>query len=104
MSLLTRLTRRSSRRKLTVQKPRGVLHPRVEKVGPQHFGVVCFDCHKAASKWTLADSYGKVLVKPERVKHTRPELRSVASCDGFPDRFSAPQNGPLRHVSRRTSY
>ena len=43
MSQLTRRKRRSSRRKLTVQKPCGVLHPRVEKVGPQRFGVVCFD-------------------------------------------------------------
>ena len=43
------------------------MHPRVEKVGPARFGVVCFDCHKAASKWMLADFYGKVLVEPTRV-------------------------------------
>jgi hypothetical protein len=52
----------------------GVMHPRVEKVGPQRFGVVCLDCHKAASKWMFANFYGKVLVEPTKVRHTRPEL------------------------------
>jgi hypothetical protein len=50
-----------------VQKPHGVLHPRVVKVGPQHFGVVCFHCHKVASKWMLADYYGKLLVEPAKI-------------------------------------
>ena len=77
MSRTTSHKRRSSRRKLAVQKPGGVLHPRVEKVGPARFGVVCFDCHKAASKWMLADFYGKVLVEPTRVVHTRPALETT---------------------------
>jgi transposase len=74
MSQLTHRKRQPFRRKLTVQKPGGVLHPRVEKVGPQRFGVVCFDCHKAASKWMFADFYGKVLIEPTKVRHTCPEL------------------------------
>jgi transposase len=79
MSQRTRRKRRPSHRKLTVQKPGGVLHPRVEKVGPQRFGVVCFDCHKAASKWMFADFYGKVLIEPTKVRHTRPELEMAVS-------------------------
>ena len=71
MSRTTRRKHRSSRRKLAVQKPGGVLNPRVEKVGRARFGVVYYDCHKATSKWMLADFYRK-LVKPTRVVHTRP--------------------------------
>src|SRR5262249_6940978 len=43
-------------------KPRGVLHPRVQQVGPDHFGIACFDCHKGSSKFLLADFYGRVLL------------------------------------------
>ena len=68
-----------SRRKQTVQKPQGLLHPRVEKVGPARFGVVCFDCHKAASKWMLADFYGNLLIEPTRFEHTRAGLELVVS-------------------------
>jgi hypothetical protein len=57
-----------------LQKPRGVIHPRVQKVGPEHFGIVCVDCAKARSKWMLTDFYGKVLVPPTEVSHNRVEL------------------------------
>ncbi len=30
-----------------VQKPRGTFHPRVQEVGPEHFGIVAVDCAKA---------------------------------------------------------
>jgi transposase len=55
-------------------KPRGVLHPRVQLVGPEHFGIVCFDCHKGSSKFLLADFYGKVLLPPTVVAHNRADL------------------------------
>src|SRR5436190_3360975 len=55
-------------------KPRGVLHPRVQQVGPEHFGIVCFDCAKARSKFLLADFYGRVLIPPTTVAHHRPDL------------------------------
>jgi len=58
----------------TVGKPRGVLHPRVQEVGPEHFGIVCFDCGKAHSKFMLADFYGRVLIPPTKVAHDRPSL------------------------------
>src|SRR5436190_7459806 len=57
-----------------LQKPRGVVHPRVQKVGPEHFGIISVDCAKARSKWMLADFYGKVLVPPTEVAHNRVEL------------------------------
>jgi transposase len=56
---------------LTVQKARGVLHPRVQKAGPERFGIVSVDCAKARSKWMLADFYGNVLVPPQQVSPTR---------------------------------
>src|ERR1700683_2852455 len=65
----------SSRRPTpTLSKPRGVLHPRVQQVGPEHFGIVCFDCAKARSKFLLADFYGRVLIPPTTVAHNRPDL------------------------------
>jgi transposase len=57
-----------------LQKPRGVIHPRVQQVGPEHFGIVSVDCAKARSKWMLADFYGKVLIPPTEVAHNRVEL------------------------------
>src|SRR3954453_18478685 len=57
-----------------LQKPRGVIHPRVQKVGPEHFGIIAVDCAKARSKWMLTDFYGRVLVAPTEVAHNRPEL------------------------------
>jgi transposase len=64
-------TRRSAP---SLGKPRGVLHPRVQQVGGEHFGIVCFDCAKARSKFLLADFYGRVLIPPTTVAHNRPEL------------------------------
>jgi transposase len=57
-----------------IQKPRGTFHPRVQKVGPEHFGIVSVDCAKARSKWMLCDFYGNVFVPPTVVEHNRPAL------------------------------
>ena len=62
-----------------LQKPRGVLHPRVQEVGPEHFGIISIDCAKARSKWMLTDFYGKVLVPPTEVAHNRVELALAVS-------------------------
>jgi hypothetical protein len=62
-----------------LQKPRGVLHPRVQKVGPEHFGIVCIDPAKERSKWMLCDFYGKVWLPPEFVAHNRPELENMVA-------------------------
>jgi transposase len=71
--------RSSARRSTSVGKPRGVLHPRVQQVGPEHFGIVCFDCAKARSKFLLADFYGRVLIPPTTVAHNRPDLDAAVA-------------------------
>jgi transposase len=77
----TRTRKRSSRRQPSANlgKPRGVLHPRVQQVGPEHFGIVCFDCHKASSKFLLADFYGRCLIPPTEVAHNRPDLEAAVA-------------------------
>src|SRR6266851_4584694 len=62
-----------------VGKPRGVLHPRVQLVGPEHFGILCFDCAKTRSKFLLADFYGRVLIPPTTVAHNRPDLDAAVA-------------------------
>ncbi len=62
-----------------VAKPRGLPHPRVQQVGPEHFGIVCVDCAKARSKLLLADFYGRVLIPPTAVAHNRPDLDAAVA-------------------------
>lgn len=62
----------------TIHKPHGVLHPRVQKVGPERFGIVSVDCAKACSKWMLCNFYGAVLVEPTELPHTRGHFASAA--------------------------
>jgi transposase len=59
---------------VTVHKPHGIIQPRVQRAGPEHFGIVSVDCAKARFKWMLCDFYGKVLIPPTTVEHNRPEL------------------------------
>jgi transposase len=63
----------------SVGKPRGVLHPRVQLVGAEHFGIVCFDCAKVRSKFLLADFFGRVLIPPTIVEHQRPDLDAAVA-------------------------
>jgi transposase len=63
--------KRKPRRYLTTAKPSGTLHPRVQKVGPEHFAIVAVDCAKARSKWMLADFYGTILIPPTPVEHNK---------------------------------
>jgi transposase len=73
-------TRRRPRRGIdTVQKPRGAFHPRVQQVGPEHFGIVSVDCAKARSKWMLADFFGTVLIPSTTVEHRRPDLDAAVA-------------------------
>jgi len=75
----TRARKRPAARRFEVGKPRGVLRPRVQQVGPEHFGIVCFDCAKLRSKFLLADFYGRVLVPPTTVAHNRPDLDAAVA-------------------------
>ena len=63
--------RARARNKDALHKPHGVIHPRVQKVAPEHFGIVAVDCAKARSKWMFADFYGNVLVAPVEVEHNQ---------------------------------
>ena len=64
-------------RKFLIQKPNGQVSQRVQAVGPEHFGVLCFDCAKARSKFMLANFYGAVLRPPQSVEHTRGHLQAM---------------------------
>ena len=72
-------TKRNSRksgkkRPAVLGKPNGIIQPRVQAVGPEHFGIVAVDCAKARSKWMFCDFYGRVLVEPTVVEHERTAL------------------------------
>jgi hypothetical protein len=71
-----RNSRKSGKRRPAVLgKPNGVIQPRVQAVGPEHFGIVAIDCAKARSKWMLCDFYGRVLIEPTVVEHQRTALQ-----------------------------
>src|SRR5207244_279786 len=74
-------SRKGARARFTtvIQKPRGVIHPRVQQVGPEHFGIVSVDCAKARFKWMLCDFYGNVFVPPTEVAHNRVELDAAVA-------------------------
>ncbi|MGC8639196.1 MAG: hypothetical protein ACP5XB_04880 [Isosphaeraceae bacterium] len=65
---------------MSVAKPSGSLHPRVQKVGPEHFGIVAVDCAKARSKWMLADFYGNILIPPTVVEHNKLGFASMIAA------------------------
>ena len=62
---------RKQRRPYTLHKPNGVLSPKVQAVGPKHFGIVAVDPAKGCSEWMLCDFYGDVLVPPAKVDHSK---------------------------------
>jgi transposase len=74
MAITSRRRTRRHRRPISVAKPSGSIHPRVQKVGPEHFGIVAVDCAKARSKWMLTDFYGTILIAPTPAEHTRQGL------------------------------
>ena len=75
-----------------LQNPRGVIAPRVAKVGVEKFAIVCVDPAKKRSWWMKADFLGKVLIETNAVEHDRPHLdamlarvRAVVSRHGIQD-------------------
>ena len=71
-----RKSRKSGKKRPAVLgKPNGIIQPRVQAVGPEHFGIVAVDCAKARSKWMLCDFYGRVLIEPREVEHQRTALQ-----------------------------
>ena len=57
------------RSRQSLQKPNGVISPRVRKVGGEHFGIVCVDPAKHRSEWMMADYFGNLLIEPRTVEH-----------------------------------
>lgn len=71
MPRLRSASRSKIRKVFCLQKPNGVLVPRVQQVGPEHFGILAIDCAKARSRYFLANFYGQVLLEPTTLPHTR---------------------------------
>src|SRR5262245_23981904 len=74
--MATQRSRTRGRRRfvVTIHKPHGVIQPRVQRVGPEHFGIVSVDCARARFKGMLCDFSGRVLIPPNTVELNRPEL------------------------------
>ena len=53
----------------SLQKPNGVIGPRVQKVGGEHFAIVCVDPAKHRSEWMMADYFGNLIIEPRTVEH-----------------------------------
>src|SRR2546428_7593624 len=66
-----------TRKSFVIVKPTGQLTARVEKVKPEHFGIVAIDCAKARSRYLLADFYGRPLLEPTTLPHTRGEFQAA---------------------------
>ena len=88
----TRKSKSKPQRKCVLQNPRGVIAPRVAKVGVEKFAIVCVDPAKKRSWWMMADFLGKVLIETNAVEHDRPHLdamlarvRAVVSRHGVQD-------------------
>ena len=60
---------RARRSASLLHKPHGVIHPRVQAVGPEHFAIIAVDPAKARSKWMMTDFYGNVLIPPTVMEH-----------------------------------
>jgi transposase len=59
-------------RRQSLQKPNGVIGPRVQKVGGERFAIVCVDPAKHRSEWMMADYFGNVLIEPRTLQHQAP--------------------------------
>lgn len=102
-------SRPRSRSRDVLPKPAGVIHPRVQAAGPEHFGIVSVDCAKARFKWQLADFYGNILIPPTTVEHNRTELdnaiatlRRIAAERGITDLIVAVERtGRYHHIPQR---
>jgi len=77
MTITRPRSRRQTRRIDGLHKPAGTFHARVEKVGPEHFGIVSVDCAKARCKWMLADFFGNVIIPPVEVDNNRRALNAA---------------------------
>jgi hypothetical protein len=71
MAATTPLPRHRQHCRHEVHKPTGTVHSRVQKVGPERFGIGSVEGAKARSKWMLANFYGQILIPPTEVAHSK---------------------------------
>ena len=64
-----RVQHKAKPRRQSLQKPSGMISPRVQKVGGEHFAIVCVDPAKHRSEWMMADYFGNLLIGPQTVEH-----------------------------------
>ena len=64
-----RPTKSRSRNRQHLQKPSGVIAPRVAKVGGERFAIVCVDPAKHRSDWIMADYFGNLLIEQQTLEH-----------------------------------
>jgi transposase len=69
---------RRARKGFVLQKPNGLLTPRVQAAGAEHFGIVAIDCAKQRSRYFLADFFGTVLLEPTTLPHTRGDFQAAS--------------------------
>ena len=88
----TRKSKSKPHGKCVLQRPSGVIAPRVAKVGVEKFAIVCVDPAKKRSWWMMADFLGQILIDSSAVEHDRPHLdamlariRAVVSQRGLQD-------------------
>ena len=67
------------RSKQSLQKPNGVIGPRVKMVGGERFAIVCVDPAKHRSEWMMADYFGNLLIQPQTLEHHRRAQAQVAN-------------------------
>ncbi len=91
-------------RKRFIGKPGGQIQARVRAAGPERFGIVAVDCAKRRSKWMLCDFYGRVIVEPNEVEHTKgslqtmiEQIRQAAKSDGLADFIVAVEMTGIYH-------
>ncbi len=66
-----------ARRYESTQKPSGTISRRVQKVGGEHFAIVCVDPAKHRSEWMMADYFGNILIDPQTLEHQGPYFKAA---------------------------
>jgi len=80
MSASTKSRSRSRRTRSSssfLHKPHGVIHPRVQAVGPEHFAIIAVDPAKARSKWMMSDFYGNTFIAPVVLEHNAQSFKAA---------------------------
>jgi transposase len=113
MSAKPKSKRARKSRTHSVHKPRGVIHPRIRAVGPEHFAFICVDCAKRRSKMMIADFYGRVLLEPTIIEHDRSgfavaieQVQNTLRRNGIKDRTAVIErtgryHGPIQRAFAR---